>query len=109
MRYEIERTLEFDRWLKKLKDRQAVVAISMRLSRIVLGNFGDAKPVGDDVHELRLFIGPGYRMYYTIKNDTVIVLLVGGDKSSQEKDIRQAKELAIAIREAKHEREDGTV
>ena len=82
------------------------MAISSRLTRIVLGNFGAAKPVGDDVHELRLFIGPGYRMYYTIKDDIIIVLLIGGDKSSQEKDIRRAKKLAKAIREATHEQDN---
>jgi len=97
MRYEIEKTAEFDRWLKKLKDRQAVLAISIRLSRIVLGNFGDTKSVGDDVHELRLFVGPGYRIYYTIRGGAVVLLLVGGDKSSQERDVRKAKEIAKAL------------
>ena len=94
MRYEIEKTVLFDQWLKKLKDRQAVLAISMRLTRVALGNFGDAKPVGDGLYELRLFVGPGYRLYYTIKGDSVVLLLVGGDKSSQERDIRKAKEIA---------------
>jgi putative addiction module killer protein len=109
MRYEIEKTAEFNQWLKKLKDRQALLAISSRLTRIVLGNFGDAKPVGNDIHELWLFIGPGYRMYYTIKDDIIIVLLIGGDKSSQEKDIRKAKELAKALREATHEQDNNAV
>lgn len=94
MRYEIEKTVLFDQWLKKLRDRQAVLAISMRLTRVALGNFGDAKPVGDGLYELRLFVGPGYRLYYTIKGDSVVLLLVGGDKSSQERDIRKAKEIA---------------
>ena len=94
MRYEIEKTVLFDQWLKKLKDRQAVLAISMRLTRVALGNFGDAKPVDDGLYELRLFVGPGYRLYYTIKGDSVVLLLVGGDKSSQERDIRKAKEIA---------------
>ena len=94
MRYEIEKTVLFDQWLKKLKDRQAVLAISMRLTRVALGNFGDAKPVDDGLYELWLFVGPGYRLYYTIKGDSVVLLLVGGDKSSQERDIRKAKEIA---------------
>ena len=94
MRYEIEKTVLFDQWLKKLKDRQAVLAISMRLTRVALGNLGDAKPVGDGVYELRLFVRPGYRLYYTIKGDSVVLLLVGGDKSSQERDIRKAQEIA---------------
>ena len=97
MRYEIEKTTEFDQWLKRLKDRQAVLAISMRLTRIALGNFGDARHVGNGVHELRLFVGPGYRVYYTFKNGSVVLLLIGGDKSSQVRDIRMAKALAKKI------------
>jgi len=97
MRYEIEKTAEFDQWLKRLKDRQAVLAISMRLTRVALGNFGDTKHVGNGVHELRLFVGPGYRLYYTFKGGSVVLLLIGGDKSDQERDIRKAKELAKTL------------
>lgn len=98
MRYEIEKTVVFDNWLKNLKDRQAVLTISMRLTRVALGNFGDTKLVGSGVYELRLFTGPGYRIYYTIRNGTVVLLLVGGNKSSQERDVSKAKELAKALR-----------
>ncbi len=66
MEYEIEKTDLFDKWLKKLRDRQAVVAISKRLGRAKLGNFGDVESVGSGVSEMRIFTGPGYRLYYTI-------------------------------------------
>ncbi len=98
MRYEIEKTVVFDNWLKNLKDRQAVLMISMRLTRVALGNFGDTMSVGSGVYELRLFTGPGYRIYYTVKNGAIVLLLVGGDKSSQERDISKSKELAKALR-----------
>jgi putative addiction module killer protein len=98
MRYEIEKTVVFDNWLKNLKDRQAVLMISMRLTRVALGNFGDTKSVGSGVYELRLLTGPGYRIYYTIKNGAIVLLLVGGDKSSQERDISKSKELARTLR-----------
>jgi putative addiction module killer protein len=99
MIYEIERTHQFDLWLKKLKDRQAVLAVTKRLTRIALGNFGDSKPVGDDVYELRFFIGPGYRVYYTIQNKKIIFLLNGGDKSTQLKDIKKAKQISKKLKE----------
>ena len=94
MKYEIEKTEIFDKWLKKLKDRRAVVAITKRLGRAKLGNFGDVEPVGEGVSEMRIFTGPGYRLYYTIRERTIIFMLCGGDKSSQKKDIKKAKVLA---------------
>lgn len=94
MPYELETTEIFHKWLKKLKDRQAVVAITKRLGRAKLGNFGDVSPVGSGVSEMRFFIGPGYRLYYLIRGGKIIVMLCGGDKSTQEKDIKKAKELA---------------
>ena len=94
MKYEIEKTEIFDKWLKKLKDRRAVVAITKRLGRAKLGNFGDVEPVGEGVSEMRIFTGPGYRLYYTIRKSTIIFMLCGGDKSSQKKDIKKAKVLA---------------
>ena len=94
MRYEIERTEYFDLWLKKLRDRQAVLAINKRLTRVTLGNFGDYKEVGADIFELRFFIGPGYRVYFTIRDETIVLLLCGGDKSSQEVDIKRAVNMA---------------
>ena len=94
MRYEIERTADFDLWLKKLWDRQAVLAINKRLTRIAVGNFGDCKEISEGVFELRFFIGPGYRVYFTIRAGTIVLLLCGGDKSSQEADIKRAVNMA---------------
>ncbi|NQS70603.1 MAG: type II toxin-antitoxin system RelE/ParE family toxin [Desulfobulbaceae bacterium] len=99
MRYEIKRTRIFDKWLSSLRDRQAVIAINKRFARLALGNFGDAKAIGRGVFELRFFIGPGYRVYYTIRHGQVILLLAGGDKSSQQKDIQQALAIVRALEE----------
>ena len=94
MNYEIHTTEVFDKWTAKLKDRQAVMAIALRLARVASGNFGDTKVIGDGVSELRIFVGPGYRIYYTIRNNEIVILLCGVDKSTQQNDIKQAKELA---------------
>ena len=94
MNYEIHTTEVFDKWTAKLKDRQAAMAIALRLARVASGNFGDTKIIGDGVSELRTFVGPGYRIYYTIRNNEIVILLCGGDKSTQQNDIKQAKELA---------------
>ncbi len=94
MNYEIHTTEVFDKWTAKLKDRKAAMAIALRLARVASGNFGDTKVIGDGVSELRIFVGPGYRIYYTIRNNEIVILLCGGDKSSQQNDIKQAKELA---------------
>jgi putative addiction module killer protein len=88
MENEIEKTEIFDKWLRKLKDHQAAVAIIKRLGRAKLGNFGDAEPVGEGVSEMRIFTDPDYRLYYTIRQSTIIFMLCGGDKSSQKKDIK---------------------
>ena len=94
MNYEIHTTEVFDKWSAKLKDRQAAMAIALRLARVASGNFGNTKIIGDGVSELRIFVGPGYRIYYTIRNNEIVILLCGGDKSTQQNDIKQAKELA---------------
>ena len=78
-------------WLYSLRDKTAVYRVRARLDRIELGNFGTAKSVGDGVSELRIDHGPGYRVYYAISGKRVVLLLVGGDKSSQHKDIETAK------------------
>jgi putative addiction module killer protein len=93
MIYEIETTEAFDGWLKKLRDRRAALAVLNRLDRAKLGNFGDAKPVGNGINEMRIFVGPGYRIYYVIRESTIILLLCGGDKSTQTQDIAKAKEI----------------
>ena len=94
---DVRRTDVFDDWLRRLRDRRAVSRISMRIQRLTLGNFGDAKPVGEGVSELRIDYGPGYRVYLVQRGDKIIVLLCGGDKSSQEADIARAKELAKEV------------
>lgn len=92
--YEVLRTDDFANWLKKLRDVQARVRINLRIDRITLGNLGDTKPVGKNVSELRINYGPGYRVYYTKKGKEIILLLIGGDKSTQDSDIKKAEKLA---------------
>lgn len=90
----IVQTETFRDWLLRLRDRKARVRIDDRLKRLISGNAGDTKSVGDGVLELRLHFGPGYRIYYMWQGDVLIILLNGGDKSSQSRDIAKAKELA---------------
>lgn len=89
----------FDAWLRALSDRQARTRIADRISRIEEGNLGDHKSVGHGVSELRLSFGPGYRLYFIRHGHTVVVLLCGGDKKSQAKDILKARQLARAWKE----------
>lgn len=91
---EMLRSDTFDRWLSGLRDRRAVVRIAARLDRLAAGSPGDAQPVGEGISELRIHYGPGYRVYFIQKGRVLIVLLCGGDKSTQDRDIRQAKALA---------------
>ena len=93
MKYEITATEAFTKWQSKLKDRVAARAIATRLVRASMGNLGDVEPVGNNVSEMRIFSGPGYRVYFTIQNHELIILLCGGDKSTQTKDIKKAKEI----------------
>ena len=91
---EVLRTDEFARWLKRLRDPDAKARINLRIRRISLtGNLGDYKPVGDGVNELRIDYGPGYRLHFARRGEEIILLLIGGDKSSQQRDIKKAKEL----------------
>ncbi len=99
MSYEIVTTETFKRWLAKVKDRQARKAIAMRLTRAEAGNLGDVKPVGGAVSEMRIFVGKGYRIYFTIRDGRLVILLCGGDKSSQARDIQQAKEILNDLEE----------
>lgn len=82
----------FAKWLDSLKDRGGRLKIAVRLTRITNGNFGDSKPVGSGVWELRVHSGPGYRIYYAIERGKIVLLCHGGDKSSQGVDIREAIE-----------------
>ena len=96
--YLIEKTLEFDKWLRKLNDLRAKAKILMRLQKLENEeHFGDCKSVGDGVNELRINYAKGYRIYYKELNGKIILLLIGGDKSSQQRDIKKAKELASQI------------
>ena len=97
--YTIKQTDLFSKWLTKLKDIQGKVSIIRRIERMKIGNFGDYKSVGDEVSELRLTNGPAYRIYYTKHNDEIIILLVGGDKSTQSDDIQKAKKIAKELKD----------
>jgi putative addiction module killer protein len=88
------RTDAFDDWIRELKDRQGKLRILERIDRLANGNPGDVGPVGKGVSELRLDVGPGYRVYYVQDSATLILLLCGGDKSTQQKDIEKALALA---------------
>ena len=91
---EIRRTQAYEDFIGSLRDNKAVAMIVMRVQRLANGNAGDAAPVGEGVSELRLHYGPGYRVYFIQRGKLLIVLLGGGDKSSQQRDIKRAKELA---------------
>lgn len=97
MKYSVSLTDVFTKWVRKLKDRQAARAIALRIDRAILGNFGDVKAVGGGVYEMRIFIGKGYRVYYVVRGEKLIVLLCGGDKSTQAYDINKAKTLAKSV------------
>ena len=91
---EVRQTPTYSAWFDALRYRQAKVRIDIRIRRLSLGNAGDVKPVGDGVSELRVNFGPGYRVYFVQRRNEYIILLAGGDKTSQSDDIRQAKVLA---------------
>lgn len=90
--YTVKTLPEFDKWLNSLKDRITRLRLSRRLDKAQRGNLGDVKPVGEGIFEMREHFGPGWRMYYTKRGETLIVMLGGGDKSSQESDITKAKQ-----------------
>ncbi|WP_159586393.1 type II toxin-antitoxin system RelE/ParE family toxin [Chelativorans xinjiangense] len=90
----LKQTETFRKWRERLKDRRARTLIASRLDRLAYGHTGDVSPVGNGVSELRIHYGPGYRIYFTQRGDKIIVLLCGGDKSTQTKDIKAAKRLA---------------
>lgn len=95
--YSIRRFPEFDAWLASLKDRVTRIRLSRRLEKAQRGNLGDVAPVGGGVSEMREDFGPGWRMYYVQRGPVLIVMLGGGDKSTQDKDIVAAKKLAVTI------------
>lgn len=97
----VEGKCPFKAWLRDLRDQRARQAIRARIARVRLGNFGDSTPVGDGVIELRIHYGPGYRVYLGRDGDALVILLVGGDKSTQERDILTAKDYWKAYQESK--------
>ena len=87
----------YARWFRRLRDREARVRIDSRIRRLSLGNPGDVRSVGEGVSELRIDYGPGYRVYFVQPREALVVLLAGGDKDSQDRDIRRALELASGL------------
>ena len=96
---EVRQTSEYEAWFTSLRDRVAKTRIDIRIRRLSLGNAGDAKPVGEGVSELRIDYGPGYRVYFVQRGSILIVLLAGGDKSTQAQDIKKAKALSRSLEE----------
>jgi len=97
--FEVQETETYSKWFNELRDTQARARIVSRVRRLSLGNLGDVAPVGDGVSELRIHFGPGYRVYVMQRGSTVVILLCGGDKSTQKSDIAMAKALAKELRE----------
>ena len=92
VRYQREDGAEpYTEWFRRLRDQMAKISIGRRLRRVETGNFGDCKPVGEGVSELRIAVGRGYRVYFGLRGTVLVVLLCGGDKSSQDRDIATAK------------------
>ena len=91
---EVRTSETFTTWFNGLKDRKARARIQARIDRMEMGNFGDVAPVGEGVSELRLFYGPGYRVYFVQRGSVLVILLSGGDKGSQQSDIAKAKQIA---------------
>lgn len=96
---DILKTSAFDDWFGSLKDIKGRARIQARIDRLAFGYFGDTKSVGTGIREMRIFFGPGYRIYFKRYGDTIVVLLAGGDKSSQQSDILKARHLADQIEE----------
>ena len=96
-RVEVRQTDAFSQWLKSLRDAKGQYAIAKRIARMQSGLMGDVKPVGEGVSEARLDVGPGYRLYFVQRGKALVFLLCGGDKGSQAKDIKRAKEMAALL------------
>ena len=92
--YKVLQTETFKKWFGRLRDDIAKFAIGQRIERIKNGNFGDTKSVGDNVFELRVKVGKGYRVYFMNRGKKIVILLVGGNKTSQDSDIKIAKKMA---------------
>jgi len=90
-------TATFEAWIDGLRDRRGAAKIYTRLARLEAGHFGDCKSVGGDVVELRVHFGPGYRVYFTRRGEEIVILLCGGDKDSQRRDVERAREIAALL------------
>jgi putative addiction module killer protein/probable addiction module antidote protein len=97
MMIEVRQTDQYAEWFNSLRDRRARARVNTRIRRLSLGNPGDVKPVGEGVLELRIDYGPGYRVYFVQRGGTLVILLAGGDKQTQKRDIRTALELARGL------------
>jgi putative addiction module killer protein len=95
----LRQTQRYEEWFEKLRDQQARARISVRIRRLSLGKSGDVRPVGDGVGELRIDYGPGYRVYFAKQSEEIVLLLCGGDKSTQDRDIEAARALARQAKE----------
>ena len=95
--YEIRYTETYLSWYNRLKDANAIARIGLRLKRVEAGNFGDVKSVGGGISEMRIDYGPGYRIYFTVREKEIVFLLAGGDKRTQTADIKLAIELAETV------------
>lgn len=93
----IEQTEAFRRWLARLKDKRGKASILIRIQRLAGGHAGDVAPVGDGISEMRIHVGPGYRVYFLQRGRHVVVLLAGGDKGTQRRDIEAAKRAAMDL------------
>ena len=94
---EVRETETYARWFRRLRDRRARARILVRIGRLSLGNPGDVAPVGGGVSEMRIHYGPGYRVYFIERGNTLVILLAGGEKGSQQRDIERARELAKQV------------
>lgn len=97
MLIEVRQTDQYARWFEKLQDKRAKARINARIRRLSLGNPGDVRAVGQGVSELRIDYGPGYRIYYVQRGQSLVILLAGGDKSTQARDIFRARNLALEL------------
>lgn len=100
---EIRETEHFSNWLSKLRDGIARARIATRIQRLAMGNPGDVRPIGEGLSELRIDHGPGYRVYFVQHGAVLIILLCGGDKGSQSRDIRTARQLARDLKDEDHD------
>ena len=96
---EVRQTSTYSKWIAELRDRRAVNRIDIRIRRLSIGNSGDVKSVGEGVSELRIDYGPGYRVYFVQRGKVIVILLCGGDKHTQDRDIKTAKSIARELKD----------